>query len=337
VADLAVAQLAARRLYLAGMLVVTLVPLVFVVLLAPAAGAKPSSALIWVLFVGSSVHVGSTAWFYSVREVRAHMRRHRGRYVVAPVALVVGGAAVAPLLTTGQLTWVLLGFFAWQFFHFQKQNLGVAALAARARRTSGLTVVERRALVATGVGGIVGLLGHPDLLQISGAHQLDAAFVIGAAIFAGGAVTGAVAMGRRHSREPVFTCVYVLSLLFFLPVWVFASPYAAVAGLTIAHGLQYLLLMGLLAAAPTTERPVGLSLLILINVALLLGLALNQMSHLHGHPGIAQALFGVYLGLSMAHFVIDAGLWRLRDEFPRAFLSQRLPFLLAATSPHTPP
>ena len=32
----------------------------------------------------------------------------------------------------------------------------------------------------------------------------------------------------------------------------------------------------------------------------------------------------------MAHFVIDAGLWRLRDEFPRTFLRERLPYLLVA-------
>jgi hypothetical protein len=328
VADLAVSTTAARRGYLAAILVASVVPLIAVVLLAPAAGAKPTSALVWLLFVGSSVHVGSTAWFYSVREVRAHMRHHLGRYAVVPASLVAGCAVGAAFLTDRQITWVLLGFFAWQFFHFQKQNLGVAALAARAQRTPGLTVLERRALVLTGVGGIVGLLGHPDLLQVAGAHRFDLLFVAGAAIFSIGAVMGVAAAVRRHNRDTVFTVVYAVSLLFFLPVWLFASPYAAVAGLTIAHGLQYLVLMGLIASARTGDRPVGMSVLILVNVALLLGIALNRMAHLHGHPGLGQALFGVYLGLSMAHFVIDAGLWRLRDEFPRTFLTARLPFLL---------
>ena len=30
----------------------------------------------------------------------------------------------------------------------------------------------------------------------------------------------------------------------------------------------------------------------------------------------------------MAHFVIDAGLWRMRDPFPRRFMAQYLPFLV---------
>jgi hypothetical protein len=28
--------------------------------------------------------------------------------------------------------------------------------------------------------------------------------------------------------------------------------------------------------------------------------------------------------------VVDAGLWRLRDPFPRAFLSERVPYLVLA-------
>jgi hypothetical protein len=256
------------------------------------------------------------------------MSAHRRRYFVVPAALVVGCAIAAMFLDTTQLAWVLLAFFAWQFFHFQKQNLGVAALAARAQHTAGLSVQERRALVVAGIGGIVGLLGHPALLQIAGARTFDWLFYAGAAVFSIGVVLGIGAVLRRTSRDPVFVTVYAVSLLFFLPVWLFTSPYAAVAGLTVAHGLQYLVLMGLLASARTTDRPVGLSVLILVNVALLVGIALNRMSHLHGHPGATQALFGAYLGLSMAHFVVDAGLWRLRDEFPRAFLTARLPFLL---------
>jgi hypothetical protein len=30
----------------------------------------------------------------------------------------------------------------------------------------------------------------------------------------------------------------------------------------------------------------------------------------------------------MTHFVVDAGLWRLRDEFPRRWLTERVPQLL---------
>jgi hypothetical protein len=47
----------------------------------------------------------------------------------------------------------------------------------------------------------------------------------------------------RHDRPPGFCVVYMTSLCFALPVFAFRSPYAAVGGMTIAHGFQYLLLV----------------------------------------------------------------------------------------------
>jgi hypothetical protein len=180
--------------------------------------------------------------------------------------------------------------------------------------------------VVTGVAGIAGLAGHPGLLSLSATPRLDGLFLAGLAAFAVGGVLGLVALARSERRDPVSAGVYAVSLSFFAPVWLFSSPYAAVAGLTIAHGLQYLLLMTLVAAGGR-DRMVGL--LVLLTVALLLGLVLNLMSHPHDASAPMRALYGVFLGLSSAHFVVDAGLWRLREEFPRTFLRERLPYLLA--------
>jgi len=41
-------------------------------------------------------------------------------------------------------------------------------------------------------------------------------------------------------------------------------------------------------------------------------------------------VFGGYLGAVMAHFVIDAGLWRMRDPLARRFVSAHLPYLVPA-------
>ncbi len=73
-----------------------------------------------------------------------------------------------------------------------------------------------------------------------------------------------VAIARRpRSRRPAgFCATYLISLFFVLPVFVFASPYAAVGGMTAAHGLQYLVLVS--------------------NISLIGGAALNAASHLHG-------------------------------------------------------
>jgi hypothetical protein len=329
-----------RSTWLVGTTCLTVLPILAAVALAPASGSSPSVALVWLLFVGSSAHVGATAWFYTVPEVRTHVSRHRTRYLWVPGLLVLGSVVAVAMLPDDDVLRLLLAYFAWQFFHFQKQNLGLAALAARAEGVARLSSFERWSLTTAGLGGIAALVGHPRLLQID-QHSLVAArfsptfaglFILGATTFLGATATGIVALLRRppHDRPTSFVVVYLVSLLFFLPVFCFHSPYAAVAGLTIAHGLQYLLLMGLISGISTDQAPARVGLLIFVNIALVLGLALNQASHLHGSTSfLGKSLFGAYLGVVMAHFVVDAGLWRLRDEFPRTFLTKRLPYLLA--------
>ncbi|TCJ30026.1 hypothetical protein [Nocardioides jejuensis] len=323
------------RWWLVATVALTLSAICAGVLLAPPESSRVGPALTSLLFLGASVHVGSTAWFYGVPAVRCHMWRNPKRYLVVPAVLVVATVAAVLLVPRSWVPVGLLAFFAWQFFHFQKQNLGVAAIAARATGSPSLVPSERRAIVLAGCGGTAALVGRPELLRIAEAPEVPGLFAVGVAVFAAAAGYGVVAVLSRTptGRSPAFLVVYLTSLLFFAPVFLFDSPYAAVAGITIAHGLQYLLLMGLLAAAPneTGARSV-VGVLVLVNVAVVVGLGLSQASHFHEAHGWTRAFYGIYLGLVMSHFVIDAGLWRLRDEFPRAFLTQRLPGLLARRS-----
>ncbi|HKE63323.1 MAG TPA: hypothetical protein VKB59_01595 [Micromonosporaceae bacterium] len=329
-----------RRVWLYGTIAGTVAAFVVAIAMAPPASAPPAAGLSFLLFVGSSVHVAATGWFYAVPEIRGHIRAHPTRYVRVPIALTVGTAIVAAVLPPSRLAWLLLGYFAWQFFHFQKQNLGMAALAGIAHQSGPPNRVERRALVAAGVCGIAGLCVHPELLQLHVDPRLRVLFPLAGVAFLAAVAVGVVAMLRRPPprRPAAYVVVYLISLLFFAPVFVFRSPYAAVAGLTLAHGLQYLLIVGLIAArrsvtgaasglSTTAARTVSLA--VLLNVALIGGIALNLASHLHDSAPAVRALYGAYLGAVMAHFVIDAGLWRLRDEFPRAFLRDSLPYLLA--------
>ncbi len=138
--------------------------------------------------------------------------------------------------------------------------------------------------------------------------------------------------------------VSLTSLCFFAPVFLFHSPYAAVAGMTIAHGLQYLVLVGMMsvgdgggrgasggAGGRGGDRVVGVAAFVAI--ALLGGIALSGRHTSTAARRPNASVFGLYLGLVMTHFVVDAGLWRLRQPFPRALLASRLPYLVARSDP----
>src|SRR5438552_19152893 len=84
-----------RRLWLYGVGALTVGAVAAALAMAPAAGADPSRGLAWLLFVGSSVHVASTGWLYTVREVRAFIRTNKVRFVWAPVMIIAGSAILA--------------------------------------------------------------------------------------------------------------------------------------------------------------------------------------------------------------------------------------------------
>ena len=311
--------------------------------LAPPASAPPARALSWLLFTGSSVHIAATGWLFTLPGIRAYAGLHRTRYLWMPAGLVAAAAAAAAVIPPAALGWLLLPYFCWQFFHFQKQNLGMAALAASSCGVNPLGIAERRALLWGGIAGITGLAARPGLLQVhlepgpgrllppTGVLGLNAVFPLAAAGFAVAVVAGLAALARRAAadRPGGFCVLYAVSLLFCLPVFLFGSPYAAAGGMTAAHGLQYLLIGLVAAGVPDRTRRLA-RLGLLTNIALAGGAIPAAASHLHAAGPGGRLLFGAYLGAVMAHFVIDAGLWRLRDPFPRQFLASHVPYLVPA-------
>ena len=304
-----VARPGTARIWLAGTVALTLGAFAAAIALAPPASAPPARGLTWLLFVGSSVHVASSGWLYTLPEVRGYARQRPARLVLVPAALIVAGAAAAALISPAALTWCLLPYYGWQFFHFQKQNLGMAALAASSLRIGPLRPAERRAIMTAGFAGIAGLLAHPGLLQLRigpgpGWLYLSAEAVFVVAVAAGLAATATRPGGAGAYK---FRIVYLVSLGFFAPVFACGSPYAAVGGMTIAHGLQYLLLLGLVAAGNPRSSRRAVRLAALGNVALAGGLTLSAASHLHGAGHAGRLVFGAYLGAVMAHFVSTPG------------------------------
>lgn len=320
-----------RRIWLMGTLAISVVSVVAAVALAPTRGTSPGPALALVLVFGYAAHVASTAWFATLPEFRAHAAAHPTRFLLAPVACTAGAVALVCALPDRALSYALLPYFGWQFWHFHRQNLGLAALAAAAAQTGRLTRTERRSLEAAAIAGVAAVLTDPHLLRLPLGPLSPR--VVGPALlvaFLAAVGTGLRALSRRRDRPAGFVTVYVSALLFFWPVFAFDNSYAALAGLTIAHSWQYLLMLGLLARAPRPNRPAGAGIAVLMVIATAGGLALALIAERPDATAgvLAKAVSGLYLGVVMAHFVVDAGVWRLRDPFPRRFLTAKLPYLL---------
>jgi hypothetical protein len=309
---------------------------VVVVLLAQTKSASATDLLGGLIVFGYTGHVASTAWLARFPELRAMTRHRPVRLLVIPAFLVVGVCVAACLVSSSARPWLLLSFFVWQFHHFQKQNLGLTTMSARAYGVATLGRVERRALLVAGASGIAALVAHPTLLDLRPGYRLAWLFLFAGALWIGSVLTGLMAMSRRPraDRPTALLLCYASGLLFFGPAFVFRSPYEAVAPLVIAHGVQYLWLLGTMAADRSPSEPsVGVgrrirALTMLGCVVLAGGLILSLLSGLHASrsDGV-KLLYGLYLGIVMTHFVVDATLWRGRDRWSRRFLATRIPFL----------
>jgi hypothetical protein len=73
------------------------------VALAPAPSTAPGRGLAWVLFAGSSVHVASTGWLYTLGDVRSYAASRPLRFWRVPAALVLSGALAAGVAGIGGL------------------------------------------------------------------------------------------------------------------------------------------------------------------------------------------------------------------------------------------
>ena len=299
-------------------------------LLAPRGATSPGFVLALALFVGSSTHVAATAWLGTVGSARQCARRHPLRFIVAPACCVAAGALLGAVTGQLALSVVLAGFFSWQFFHFAKQNLGIAALASASHGAGSLRVLERRCLIASGVAGIVGLLARPSLLPLHEHASSRPLFIIATVGFVAAIVVGCIAFASRPvvNRPSPVAITYGLGLVFSAPIFLFSSPYATVAGMTIAHGVQYLGIVALVASGPAARTHRTGRMIALFNIAILGGAVLAAASHLHGDPGAGRVIFGVYLGILCIHFLVDAGLWRLSDPAARSFVTTALPDLV---------
>jgi hypothetical protein len=279
------------------------------------------------IFLGGSGHVALTAFFYSDRELQELFRAHRLRYLVVPVLLVLGTGALYATLPPRGAAHVLLAYFAWQTYHYMRQNYGILAFVGYADGSGPPTFLEK---VILNVGVFAGILGMVRLLALQVNTVLDGydglLYETGFLAYFSIPVLLAAAWIRTPGlRSPVRAGFLLLSALFYLPTFLFEDAGSAVSSYAFAHGLQYFVFMYYVARKGEAERTGRLLTLVLS--CLVLGSLLIAMSHPEFWGRVGNAVFGAYLGVVMTHFVVDAGVWRMREPFQRRYMTERFRFL----------
>jgi hypothetical protein len=121
---------------------------------------------------------------------------------------------------------------------------------------------------------------------------------------------------------------FLFGTLFFLPLFIFSDSVSATLGYALGHGLQYLVFMGFVGAG---RKNAAVSLATLLAVGTIGAVVLNaalQAPDWLASPS-CRAVYGAFYGVVMTHFVVDAGVWRLREAFQRSYMREKFYFIFS--------
>ena len=331
-----------KRWFLLSLLLSTWLPMAFFILLArtaDATGGGLASVKLVFLFLGTA-HVPATLFFYTDAEFKPIIQQHRSRYIYVPIALTILTGLVFAFANVVTQAFVLLFYWAWQAFHYGRQNVGIYSFASIAETSKSPTKEERLAIEA---GTLLAILGTFKILGMAVApaylhRTFDYLYQFGLVAFVGVLIFSVVVYVRSFQYTTLFkTLFFFTAVLFFLPVFVSTDNNIAFLSYAIAHGLQYIIFMAVISSTTGTRgaqtyKTVATFLALLLIVGFMFW-RVNDLREFQfvknawAYARAADFLFGAVLGATMSHFVVDADAWRLRLQRQRAYITKRFYFV----------
>ncbi len=349
-ATLSARQAAARQRFLLALLLSTWVPLLFFISMAHLETSyfsiRGMKSLF--LFLGTA-HVPATIFFYTDRNFSQIIRRHKARYIYFPLALTIAAGLLVAFSSVTTQAYLFLVFWGWQAFHYGRQNLGIYSFTSIAQQTGAPNRLEKLSIDLATTCGILGtfrILGSgvaPDYLH----GTLNTLYEFGKFGYFAVIVFALYVYARNFQRTTAVKSVFFWTLvLFFLPIYLSNNINITFFSYAIAHGLQYIVFMGIVSL--NTEQSVRATALRYQNALKLMGLvlvigflfynadALRGFEFVKSNALLVRSFdffFGAVLGATMAHFVIDAGAWRLSKRPQREYMSKSFGFIFNSKGP----
>lgn len=320
----------------------TIFPMLFFVMFwsydsfAPALGIKEV-----LVFLGAA-HVPATLLFYRDEQFRNGLAANRTLFYTVPAVLTVSGALVfafSPILLQGIF---LCGYWCWQSYHYGKQNIGVYAFTSVATTGKSADPASKTLFVLlawVSIFGTLKVLGKSAMPAeyfpiFDGMHSVGRIFYLGLVAYS-------VVLFMRN-RQALFSAtglMYFTLVAFFGPLYFTETIEGAFLSYAIAHGIQYLVFMAIIASGTQREGQASLWLNVAWFVFIVVGVGLifvmpNRLAGSAFYTGemarfTIDLAVGAVLGATMAHFLIDAYTWKLSNPTARTYILKRFRFLFA--------
>jgi len=301
------------------------------------------------LFLGTA-HVPATLFFYLDKDFSEIIRKHKARYIYFPIVLTLLTGFLFAFASTVVQAYILLVYWSWQAFHYGRQNTGIYSFVSIAQRGTAPAKYER---LVIDLGTWCGIIGTFRILgsAVASAYlhkPFDTLYWLATYAFVAVLVASVVVYVQNFRRTtPLLTIFYFTLVCFFLPVFLSTEVNIAFFSYAIAHGVQYILFMTVVSlnvnphvSAKGFQAGNAVKLLF---VTLVVGFVfyragdLKAVEFVTAHASLMRVvdfLIGAILGATMAHFVVDAGAWRLSQSLQRMYIGKRFAFVFDKAQGH---
>ena len=311
-----------RKVFFISLIAVSAIPLMLLPLHDVHIATPINKLIVLTWIVAGYSHVMSTLWFGIDEDYRPVIATNRARMLgsLAIIPAAMAGVAVASVTAS---SWIYAAYTMWLAHHYNRQNFGLVAFAA-VHDDAGMVPRDVGLMLNLTTGaGAISMAAMPSIYPGGISPFADPAFsYYGRFLAAGLMIAAAVVLVRLLIRNPhLKRCPMTLTFLglgfaFYLPALLGGPSEVSFWPYAMAHGLQYLLMMSVVARGSR----LGFAGLAMFGVmALALGILVVGM----GTAPWAQ----FYTGIVMWHFLADARLWRLRDPLVRGVVKERFSFL----------
>jgi hypothetical protein len=297
------------------------------------------------LFLGTA-HVPATIFFYIDKDFAEIISKHKARYIYFPILLTISTGLLFALTNLMVQAYILLSYWAWQAFHYGRQNVGIYSFVSIATRGAPSDKYERLMIDLGTYCGIIGtfkILGMgvaPNYLRGS----FEFLYHVGSVIFLVVLLASIVIYVRNLKRTtPLLTIFYFTLVCFFLPVFLATDVNVAFLSYAMAHGVQYILFMTVVSMnfepQRLSKRFKIANAVKLLTITVLVGLLFYRpedwknvefFTRNASLMRVADFIFGAILGATMSHFIVDAGAWRLSQTLQRTYIGKRFGFVFAS-------
>ncbi len=306
----------------------TLFCIIFLSVFTPFRNIDGIDKIFQLLLLLSTMHVGLTGFFFIDKEYRDFaLQKNKLYYVYFPLLTIFSCSLISGATSGDLYPYVFIFYHAWLLYHFGRQNYGILAFSLAAQKLRPIRL-EKLSFYFISYAGILKAYGIVNQFMDSsfGPYYFFVNYLAYIFLFVAIFIAIIPCYQKWRGKNYLPSLFIFIGMIFYAPVFIFDNYSQAVMSFAVAHAVQYFIFMFFLSAGSNEEKAIlQIIQLVLVMMFIFIFILISRESNLFGL--YKHYVMGGALGLIMWHFIMDAGFWKMSQNWQKGQIKQRFGFL----------